>query len=81
MAVVTDYTSLFIRAFLTLIMLALLGYALWYIPQLDLSEQQQRIVDLLTGAVIAQTSLSMGWWFASSKGSSDKTTLLKASGG
>lgn len=69
--------SLFIRAFLTLCMLCLLGYALWYIPQLDLSNEQQRIIDLLTGAIITQTTLAMGWWFASSKGSSDKTNMLK----
>lgn len=69
-------SSLFIRAFLTLCMLALLGYALWWVPQIELGAEQQRIVDLLTGAIIAQTSLAMGWWFASSKGSSDKTALM-----
>lgn len=69
--------ALFIRAFLCLCMLALLGYALWWVPQLDLNAEQMRTVDLLTGAVISQTALAMGWFFASSKGSSDKTELLK----
>lgn len=69
--------SLFIRAFLTLCILTLLGYALWWIPQLNLGNEQHRTVDLLTGAIIAQTSLAMGWWFASSKGSSDKTLLMR----
>lgn len=69
--------ALFIRAFLTLCMLALLGYALWWVPQLDLNSEQMRTVDLLTGAVISQTALAMGWFFASSKGSSDKTAMLK----
>lgn len=72
-----EYVSLLIRAILTMCMLGLLGYALWYVPQLVLEPGQQRTVDLLTGAVIAQTALAMGWWFASSKGSSDKTSMLK----
>lgn len=72
--------SLFIRAFLTFCMLCLLGYAVWWIPQLTLDADQQRTVDMLTGAIITQTALAMGWWFASSKGSSDKTAMIKFNG-
>lgn len=69
--------DLYIRAGLTAVMLGMLGYALWWVPQLELTEAQLRTVDLLAGAVIAQTSLAMGWWFASSKGSSDKTRMMQ----
>lgn len=68
--------TLIIRAALTGAIIGLFGYALYYIPQLDLQDVQRHTIDLLTGAIISAFTLTLGWWFASSKGSSDKTDKL-----
>lgn len=75
--------SLILRFFLTLVNTIMVGAGLYAVIYLVLErpsfENQAllALVSLVVGAILSQYGLSNGWWFSSSKGSSDKTELLR----
>ena len=72
-----EAVALVVRAVLTLVAITALCVLAWIVVDHNLNSLQQRIIDMIVGALIATVTLSMGWWFGSSKGSSDKTAILK----
>ncbi len=75
--------SLWLRAVLTVInaMMVAIGLAgvIYLVQEVPTVENQAllALVSLVVGAVVREWGASNQWWFGSSKGSSDKTDLLK----
>lgn len=69
--------DLVIRGVLTVVLLLGLGAVVWLLSFNAIPEENQEIVWSLTGALGALTTMSVQWWFGSSKGSSDKTQLIR----
>jgi ABC-type branched-subunit amino acid transport system permease subunit len=75
--------DLILRALLTLMNAVLAGTGLFAVIYLALNDptfENQALlalVSMVVGALVREFGASNQWWFGSSKGSSDKTSLLR----
>ena len=73
------YYSLTVRAMITMTLLLGVGGLVWLLASTEIPHNNQEHVWTLLGVIGTLTTQSCMWWFGSSKGSSDKTMLIKAS--
>lgn len=74
---VNEAAGLWIRAFLTFILVSGTGALIWLLINHEIPESNTEQVFILLGVVGTLTTQSCTWWYGSSKGSSDKTGMLK----
>ncbi len=67
---------LFIRGIITLLLLCGMTALIWLLSTHSIPPDNTEVVYMLTGIIGTLTTLSVNWWFGSSKGSSDKNALL-----
>lgn len=62
---------------LTLMLTAMVALGAWVLIHLAVPDENQSILYLIFGSVMTSWTTAMGYWFGTSKGSSDKNKALK----
>lgn len=69
--------ALVVRALITSILLLGIGGLVWLLATTEIPANNQEHVWTLLGVIGTLTTQAVMWWFGSSKGSSDKTQLIR----
>lgn len=69
-----------IRGALTAALLGGLGYGIWILATVEIPEGNAEYLWTAMGVIGTLATQATTWWFGSSKGSADKTSLLNGGG-